>query len=187
MIKEIIKQIIGFIYCKRHNIITAYIPSFGYNIQIINRGEVKFGKEVVIRSSTGILVHNQNSKISLGNNVDIGNHSRIASINSVILKDGVLLGPHVFIADHNHEYRDPNIHIYKQGVMACERSRVLIDDGTWLGTNVVVVGNVHIGKNCVIGANSVVTKDIPDYCVAAGIPCKIIKQYNFETKKWGKI
>ena len=62
--------------------------------------------------------------------------------------------------------------------------RVLIDDGTWLGTNVVVVGNVHIGKQCVIGANSVVTKDIPDYCVAAGSPAKVLKRYNFESKEW---
>lgn len=51
---------------------------------------------------------------------------------------------------------------------------LMIDDGTWLGTNVVIVGNVHVGKHCVIGANSVVAKDIPDYSVAAGIPAKVI-------------
>ena len=89
--------------------------------------------------------------------------------NIVIIGKGVLTGPHVFIADHNHEYRNPDVYIYKQGCRAGKDDRVLIDDGTWLGTNVVVVGNVHIGKQCVIGANSVVTKDIPDYCVAAQV------------------
>lgn len=61
---------------------------------------------------------------------------------------------------------------------------VSIGDETWIGTGVVIAGTVTIGKHCVIGANSVVTKDIPDYCVAAGNPCKIIKRYSFETKQW---
>ena len=47
--------------------------------------------------------------------------------------------------------------------------------------------NIHIGKHCVIGANSVVTKNIPDYCVAAGVPARIIKKYNFTTETWEKI
>lgn len=62
-----------------------------------------------------------------------------------------------------------------------------IGDGSWIGTHVAIIGDVHIGKNCVIGANSVVTKDIPDYSVAVGIPAKIIKQYNFTTNSWEKI
>ena len=59
-----------------------------------------------------------------------------------------------------------------------------IGDDTWIGTNVVIAGTVVIGKHCVIGANSVVTHDIPDYSVVAGAPCKVIKQYNTETKQW---
>ena len=53
---------------------------------------------------------------------------------------------------------------------------VLIGDDTWIGTNVVIAGTVEIGKHCVIGANSVVTHDIPDYSVVAGCPAKVIKQ-----------
>ena len=62
----------------------------------------------------------------------------------------------------------------------------IFGDGTWLGANVVVVGNVSISKQCVIGANSVVTKDIPDYCVATGLPAKVIKQNDFNQKIWIK-
>ena len=51
----------------------------------------------------------------------------------------------------------------------------------------VVVGKVRIGKHCVIGANSVVTKDIPDYSVAAGIPAKVIKRYDFEKSEWVRV
>ena len=51
----------------------------------------------------------------------------------------------------------------------------------------MLTGNVKIGKHCVIGANSVVTKNIPDYSVAIGSPAKVIKKYNFESKKWVKV
>ena len=51
-----------------------------------------------------------------------------------------------------------------------------IGDGSYIGINAVIVGNVRIGKHCVIGANSVVTKDVPDYCVAVGSPARVIKK-----------
>lgn len=59
--------------------------------------------------------------------------------------------------------------------------------GTWIGTNAVIVGNVHVGKNCVIGANSVVTKDIPDYCVVAGVPATIIRKYDELSNSWLRV
>lgn len=71
--------------------------------------------------------------------------------------------------------------------MALKNSKVIIGEGSWLGTNVVVVGKVRIGKHCVIGANSVVTKDIPDYSVAVGIPAKVIKKYDFANEEWVKV
>lgn len=63
------------------------------------------------------------------------------------------------------------------------KAEVQIGDGSWIGENVSIIGEI-VGKNCVIGANSVVTKDIPDFSVAVGIPAKIIKQYNQTTKQW---
>ena len=51
----------------------------------------------------------------------------------------------------------------------------------------MIAGSIKIGKHCVIGANSVVTKDVPDYSVAAGAPCKVIKKYNFEKNEWEKV
>lgn len=53
---------------------------------------------------------------------------------------------------------------------------VSIGEGSYIGINAVIVGNVKIGKHCVIGANSVVTKDVPDYCVAVGSPARVIKK-----------
>jgi len=65
-------------------------------------------------------------------------------------------------------------------------SPVSIGDGSWIGENVCIVG-ATIGKNCVIGANSVVTKNIPDFCVAVGIPARIIKRYDLNKCAWIRI
>lgn len=104
-----------------------------------------------------------------------------------MIEDEVLTGPHVFIADYNHEYKNPHIPIKNQGNRTRKGDRVLIEKGTWIGTNAVVVGNVHIGKNCVIGANSVVTKDVPDFCVVAGAPAKIIRKYDEISNSWVRV
>lgn len=66
-------------------------------------------------------------------------------------------------------------------------SGVKILKDTWIGTNVVIVGNVTIGKHCVIGANSFINYDIPDYCVAVDSPAKVVKRYSFEENKWVKV
>ena len=64
---------------------------------------------------------------------------------------------------------------------------VIIHDDVWIGEMVSILPGVEIGKGSIIGANSVVTKYIPDYSIAAGNPAKVIKQYNFNTKRWEKI
>lgn len=133
------------------------------------------------------LYTNPGIMLSIGSNTEIGNHSTIAAHHKVIIENGVLTGPHVFIADYNHEYRDVDKPVWEQGEYALENSYIIIGEGSWLGTNVVVVGKVRIGKHCVIGANSVVTKDIPDYSVAAGIPAKVIKKYDFVKCEWVKV
>ena len=63
-------------------------------------------------------------------------------------------------------------------------SEVIIEDNVWLGEFVSVLPGVKIGKGAIIGSNSVVTKDIPANTIAVGSPAKVIKKYNFETKKW---
>ena len=65
--------------------------------------------------------------------------------------------------------------------------KVSIGDGSYRGINSVIVGDVHIGKHCIVGAKSVVTNNIPDYCVAVGSPARIIKKYDFKRNKWMKV
>ena len=86
----------------------------------------------------------------------------------------VLLSPNVYITDCDHEYRDLEVPVIDQGIVQRGQT-VSIGDGSYIGINAVIVGNVKIGEHCVIGANSVVTKDVPDYCVAVGSPARVIK------------
>lgn len=185
--KKIAKNIITYFRAKLNKIAIGKNCDIGFNDKIVNRGAIICGDNIIIRPSTGIYTHIKNSKIYIGDNTEIGRDSTISSFNEIVFGNYVLTGPHVFISDNNHEYDNPMIPISKQGVRCLPGDRVYIGDGTWIGTNVVIVGNVKIGKHCVIGANSVVTKDIPDYCIVAGVPCKIIKRYDFETNKWVRI
>lgn len=156
-------------------------------LKYVIRGGVKLCDNVRIRPSSELYCTPRNARLIMRNNVEIGNHSTISALHEVILEDGVLTGPHVFIADHNHNYQNPYVHIYKQGTLASNDSCVHIGEGTWLGTNVVIVGNIRVGKHCVIGANSVVTKSVPDYSVAVGIPAKVIKRYDFDKREWIRV
>lgn len=64
---------------------------------------------------------------------------------------------------------------------------MFIGKESWLGYGVQVMPNVKIGKHCVIAAGSIVTRNIPDFSVAVGIPAKVIKKFNLESQKWKKI
>ena len=184
MISILIKYLIAFCKIKANHIKSGGANYIGLDVKFVNRGMISLGDNVIIRPSTCVYANMENSVISFGSGSEIGNHSTISAVNEVVIENNVLTGPHVFISDHNHEYRNPRKPVCKQGVMLKDGSKVVIGEGSWLGTNVVVVGNVRVGKHCVIGANSVVTKDIPDYSVAAGIPCKVIKRYDFEKEEW---
>lgn len=186
MIVKLIKLLIAFVKIKANHLISGGACYIGFNVKIVNRGLMDLGKNVIIRPSTGLYT-NPGVMLKIGNNVEIGNHSTIAAHHNIVIEENVLTGPHVFIADYNHAYQDIKKAICHQGEFAQKNSKVIIGEGSWLGTNVVVVGNVHIGKHCVIGANSVVTKDIPDYSVAAGIPAKVIKKYDFEQEEWVRV
>jgi acetyltransferase-like isoleucine patch superfamily enzyme len=66
-------------------------------------------------------------------------------------------------------------------------SEIVVEDGVWIGGGAIITAGVHIGRNAVVGAGAVVTKDVPPYSVAIGNPAKVVKQYDFELKKWVKV
>lgn len=124
-----------------------------------------------------------NPVLKIGKGSTIGNFNHIYATQRIVIEDNVLTADKVYISDNLHGYESIDSPIISQPIK--QVNPVNIGEGSWLGENVCVIG-ASIGKHCTIGANSVVTRDIPDYCVAVGAPAKVIKQYNFETKQWEK-
>lgn len=119
--------------------------------------------------------------LRVGDGTVIGHFAHIVGLSEVCIENNVLIADRVFISDCTHEYEMIDKPIGKQDVKILKSVR--IGEGSWLGENVCICG-ADVGKHCVIAANSVVTKNIPDYSVAAGSPARIVKKYNFETKMW---
>ena len=123
------------------------------------------------------------AELILEDGCTVGHFNHIYATKSIILHKNVLTADKVYISDNLHGYEDINIPIKNQPVK--QINTVEIGEGSWLGENVCVLG-VKIGKHCIIGANSVVTQDIPDYCIAVGAPAKVIKRYDFSEQQWKK-
>lgn len=117
--------------------------------------------------------------VKIGDRCLIGKGSGIVGHFSIIIGNDVWTGHHVYITDQNHGYVDVGRPISQQSQP--ERS-VVIGDETWLGFGSVVLPGVTIGKHVVVGANSVVTHDLPDYCVAVGAPARVVRR--FENGEW---
>jgi len=118
----------------------------------------------------------------------IGNNSRLGLasvlIGPVEVGNDVRIAQNVVLSALNHNYEDVNVPISQQGVYT---KQIVIGDETWIGANAVILPGVIIGKHCVIGAGSVVTKSVDDFSVVAGNPARLIKKYDTASKSWLKI
>jgi acetyltransferase-like isoleucine patch superfamily enzyme len=114
--------------------------------------------------------------LSVGDGTSIAGACVLSAVKEIILEEDVLLARNVYISDHMHRHTDTRTSVLRQGLDKIQPVRV--KKGAWLGQNVVVCPGVTIGIGAVIGANSVVTRDIPDFAVAAGAPARIVKLYS---------
>lgn len=126
-------------------------------------------------------VQGEDCVLEIGEGTVIGNFNHIYATRKIIIGKKVLTADRVYISDNLHSFEDINVPVMDQKIK--QNNAVEIGDGSWIGENVSILG-CKIGKNCVIGSNAVVTKDIPDYCIAVGVPAKVIKKYCLESNMW---
>ena len=109
--------------------------------------------------------------IQIGDNSGIGINSFVGS--GTIIGNNVMMGPDclIYTSQHNHQLID--VPMCQQGMTQC--SAVIIGNDVWIGARVIILPGVKIGNGVIIGAGSVVTKNVPDYVVVAGVPAKIVK------------
>lgn len=160
------------------------------NLTIMPPFRIEGGKNIYIKNNTyinrysWIATYNLTgfkAQIVIGENVRISYYCHIISTYSVVIGNNVNIANSVYISDNIHGYENISIPIKDQPII--QKNKVIIGNDTWIGEHACIIG-AKIGKHCVIGANSVVTKNIPDYSVVAGVPAKIIKRYDVKSKGW---
>ncbi|MEK7802653.1 MAG: acyltransferase [Pseudomonadota bacterium] len=184
----------------RGRIFTLFMKSLFYSIgrgtvvepplQFANLRGVALGHGVYINRFSWIIVHKTDGgdsqpKLIIKDNAGIGMNATISAAKKIVIEENVMLGRNVYISDHGHEFADISVPIMHQGMRKV--TEVRIGAGTWIGQNAAVLPGAQIGRNCVIGANSVVNSEIPDFSVAVGAPAKIVAQYSKSKKEWIRI
>jgi len=148
-----------------------------YPIRLNGEERIAIGDQVFIGSGSWLQTlpdgENKTVAVSIGKGTSFAGACVISAVRGVTLEENVLLARNVYISDHIHKYTDTGVPVIAQGMDKI--LPVLIKRGAWLGQNVVVCPGVTIGAGAVVGANSVITKSIPDYCVAAGAPARVLK------------
>lgn len=123
-------------------------------------------------------------QLHIGNHVSIGQGLHMTCAEQIVIEDNVTISSYVVITDISHSYENINVHQLKNDLIT---KPVSIGEYSLIGAGAKILPGVTIGKNCIIGANAVVTHAIPDYSIVAGIPAKVIKRYNFSIGKWEKV
>ena len=155
-------------------------------LRIEGAKNIEIGNQVFIYEQAWLAaspIVKKDVSLKICDNVYIGDYSHIYATDEIIISENVLIANHVYIADNTHELNNVKLPIKNQPIKNI--GKVNIGEGSWIGEKVSILG-VSIGKQSIIGANSVLTKDIPDYCIAVGSPAKVIKKYSFETNSWEK-
>jgi lipopolysaccharide O-acetyltransferase len=129
--------------------------------------------------------------LKIGKNVQMNDSVHITAMKDVQIGDNVLMASKIYMSDCSHGFYDGTDNDSNPTMLAIERQyktkRILICNNVWIGESVSILPGVCIGENSIIGANSLVNKDIPENSIAVGNPARVIKRYNFGTKKWEKI
>lgn len=185
---QLLKRYIWYIVNKRR-FKSVYKNSYIRKPFIITPSCISLGRKTLIIDNArieGVFSYNKKKfspQIVFGDNVTIQQNVHITCANRIVIGENTAIAANVTITDIHHPYTDINIPIEQQNI---EVKEVIIGDECKIYNGTVILPDVHIGKHVSIGANSVVTHDIPDFCVAVGAPAHVIKRYNPKSQRWEK-
>ena len=192
MIKRIKKYVINkveIIQLKRRT--NCKVESF---VEVKNSKHFVFGENVRIGERSRILCWDEytsgkekqylSPKLIIGDNFSATETLLIQCAGTIKIGDNVLIARNVSILDYNHGTDPYNANYLDNNL---EPRTVVIEDGAWIGNNVIILPGAHIGKKSIIGAGSIVTSHIEEYSIAVGNPARIVKKYNFESKTWQRV
>lgn len=191
----------GLVGCFKLFISFLYTKLFFKNVRIIrlpfdirNAHLIDLGNGLTTGYSCRIEafpLDNKKITIKFGNDVQINDYVHITGMESVEIGNNVLMASKIYISDCTHGSYSGNELDSHPNLIPIKRKYAIkpvkIEDNVWIGESVSILPGVTIGRGTIIGANSVVTKNIPPNCIAVGNPAKIVKTFNFDTNTWNKI
>jgi acetyltransferase-like isoleucine patch superfamily enzyme len=152
-------------------------PLHGEVLEGLRTGRLEIGPQVLFEPGVWITMPAP-ARVSIGGGTFFNLGVMVAALELVEIGEHCMFANGCVITDANHRYDDPERPVPWQGFTSKGPTR--IGDNVWCGANVVVTSGVTIGERCVIGANSVVTADIPPFSIAAGAPAKVIRTITYE-------
>lgn len=156
-------------------------------VQILGLDNVLIGKNCTIGENSLLTINNRDEggiKLKIGDNTYIGRSNFFTIGKSAEIGQYCVIGNNCSFIGSDHQFNTPLKPYFLTG--ATNSKIIKVGANCWLGNGVSIVGNVCIGHGSIIGANSIVTKDIPSFSIAVGNPAKIIKRFNFELGEWVK-
>jgi acetyltransferase-like isoleucine patch superfamily enzyme len=151
-------------------------PIHGNVLEAMREGRLEIGPHTLFEPDVWITAPGE-ARIRIGEGCFLNIGVMVASVELVEIGDHCMLANHCFVTDGNHRFDDPELPVPWQGFTTAGPTR--IGDNTWLGANVVVTSGVTIGERCVIGANSLVTKDVEPFTIAAGVPARPLRRVEY--------
>lgn len=139
---------------------------------------VKIGAFAVIEA----LVPERGVSVRIEDGAYVGNFPRLTAVGEVVIGEEAMLSDRVYVSDTGHVYEDVSQPIKRQGLR--DGRRVEIGRGAWVGIGAAIVGDVRVGENAVIAANTVVREDVPDRTVVAGNPAQVVRQHDGDRWQW---
>jgi len=152
-------------------------PIHGDVLAALDEGRLTIGENALLEPGVWLTAPPP-ARIRIGAGTFLNLGVMVAAMDLVEIGDHCMLANGCFVTDANHRFDDPVLPVPWQGFTS--RGPTRIGDNVWLGANVVVTSGVTIGERCVVGANSVVTADLPPYSVAVGAPARVVRMITYD-------
>lgn len=152
-------------------------PFEGELLEGLDSGRVTIGAGTLLEPGCWLTLGPE-GRITIGEGCFLNRETMLASAELIEIGDHVMFANHCFVGDADHRYDDPERPITWQGFEP--RGPVRIGDNCWFGVSCVVTGGVEVGERTVVGANSVITRDLPAGVIAAGAPARVIREIEFK-------